>query len=62
MALFVLRVPAKFTLGALLKPLFRQFQKWNSRKFKVASDSSGAAASTRQGHRTQRREAIMVVS
>jgi hypothetical protein len=33
LAHFVLRIAAKFMLGALLKPLFGQFQKGNSRKF-----------------------------
>src|SRR5688572_31428309 len=32
-ALFVLRISAKFTLGAVLEPLFGQFQKGCSAKF-----------------------------
>jgi hypothetical protein len=33
LAHFVLRIAAKFMLGALLKALFGQFQKGNSAKF-----------------------------
>jgi hypothetical protein len=32
LAHIVLRIPAKFMLGALFKPLFRQFQKVGSQK------------------------------
>jgi hypothetical protein len=36
LAHIVLRIPAKFTVGALLRPLFGQFQKVGSRKVAVA--------------------------
>ena len=44
-AYFFLPIPAKFTLGALLVPLFGQFQKVNSRKL----ETSGVRCSRKFG-------------
>jgi len=52
---FTLRVPAKSTLGALLIPLFGQFQKLNSRKFCLLADASATGLDVRSFSQAARR-------
>ena len=49
-----LRLPAKFALGALLEPLFGQFQNWYSRKLTGLDHGAGPTSSVQ----SQQRNAI----